>query len=185
MFTTEFDQFIPEPPGQRSDKPIEIAAACRDMDDAPRVPRAGQVEVLEDGTRVQLMHNGLAAQSHYRGVFGGVREIGDRVTGGGLRSLAKRVLTTLVQRSMRHRGLLALGRFLLKPFPKLAISLYQLATRSEPTAVLPTPPPAALPDGPLPSNASVIAAALPASARSIYLKLRDVMSDADARSRNP
>jgi FkbM family methyltransferase len=135
--------------------------------------------------RVRQLEAGLAVQSHYRRVFGGVREIGDRITGGGLRSLAKRLLTTLVQRSMRHRGLLALGRFLLKPFPKLATSLYQLATRSEPTAALPAPSPAALPDGPLPSNAPVIAAALPASARSIYLKLRDVMSDGNTRSRNP
>ncbi len=29
------------------------------MDSVPRVPRAGQVETLEDGTRIQLMHNGL------------------------------------------------------------------------------------------------------------------------------
>ena len=38
---------------------IELATRCRDCDDVPKVADAGQVRVREDGTRVQLMHNGL------------------------------------------------------------------------------------------------------------------------------
>ena len=47
-----------------------------------------------------------------------LRETGDRLTGGGLRSLARRALTTLVQRSMHNRRLMALGRAVLKAIPK-------------------------------------------------------------------
>ena len=38
---------------------IELAAQCRDMDRVARRPRAGQVQVLSDQTRIQIMHNGL------------------------------------------------------------------------------------------------------------------------------
>ena len=38
---------------------ISLAARCRDADDLPRVPLAGCVTEEEDGTRVQIMHNGL------------------------------------------------------------------------------------------------------------------------------
>jgi glycosyltransferase involved in cell wall biosynthesis len=40
---------------------------------------------------IQQLEIKLAALSHYRGMFGALREIGDRVTGGGLRNLAKRI----------------------------------------------------------------------------------------------
>jgi FkbM family methyltransferase len=38
---------------------IEMTPKCRDMDKIRRVAGAGQVEVLPDGERVQIMHNGL------------------------------------------------------------------------------------------------------------------------------
>jgi hypothetical protein len=41
------------------DRRVEIAARCRDMDDVARVAEAGAVRSLENGTRVQIMHNGL------------------------------------------------------------------------------------------------------------------------------
>jgi FkbM family methyltransferase len=44
---------------EEKDRRIEIAVRCRDMDDVPRVAEAGAVHHLEDGTRVQIMHNGL------------------------------------------------------------------------------------------------------------------------------
>ena len=60
-----------------------------------------------------------------------VHTTGDRLTGGGLRSMASRVLTTSVQLSMRNRWIMPLGRTVLRPFPKVATSLYQLATKQD------------------------------------------------------
>ncbi len=37
----------------------QMAIRCRDADPLPKVPFAGEVAVLPDGTRVQTMHNGL------------------------------------------------------------------------------------------------------------------------------
>ena len=123
-----------------------------------------------------------------------LRETGDRLTGGGLRSLAKRVLTTSVQCSMRNRWLLALGRAVLKPFPKLTTNLYQLAITADAVAgsSVPSPaaapavtsPPAASPAGQLPSDNAEIPANLPASARRIYRRLKAAMADSDAWTRN-
>ena len=102
-----------------------------------------------------------------------VQETGDRLTGGGMRSLARRALTTLVQRSMRDRRLMALGRAVLKPFPKVATTLYQLATREDAVATSSIPSPA----GSLSSDDAATVAALPASARSTYLRLKAAMSE--------
>ncbi len=41
-----------------ADQRIEMTTKCRDMDCVPRAPRAGQVQILLDQTRVQIMHNG-------------------------------------------------------------------------------------------------------------------------------
>jgi FkbM family methyltransferase len=38
---------------------IEMAARCRDADDIPNVRRAGNVVIMADGRRVQIMHNGV------------------------------------------------------------------------------------------------------------------------------
>lgn len=38
---------------------VEMTVACRDCDDLPKVPDAGTVQALPDGTKVQIMHNGL------------------------------------------------------------------------------------------------------------------------------
>jgi FkbM family methyltransferase len=37
----------------------EMTALCRDSDELPKVPNAGEVQTLADGTRVQVMHNGV------------------------------------------------------------------------------------------------------------------------------
>jgi hypothetical protein len=38
---------------------ILMAAMCPDLKKLPRVRRAGQVRLLPDGRRIQVMHNGL------------------------------------------------------------------------------------------------------------------------------
>jgi hypothetical protein len=51
-------------PGESTvDQRIEMTSRCRDMDGIRRVRRAGQVQTLGDGTRVQIMHNGLRVRA--------------------------------------------------------------------------------------------------------------------------
>jgi FkbM family methyltransferase len=113
--------------------------------------------------RIQQLETELAVRYHYRGVFGSLHEMGDRMTGGGLRSLAKRtrvlgdqltggglrslakrLLATLIRWAMGQRALLTMGQTVLKPFPRLATSFYQLAAAPDPVTL---PPPSSQPDG--------------------------------------
>src|SRR5215469_16563677 len=57
-----------------------------------------------------------------------LRGAGNRLTGGGLRALATRLLSTFLRRAMSHSFLKAVGRSSLQPFPKLSAHLYRLAT---------------------------------------------------------
>src|SRR6516164_1985748 len=57
-----------------------------------------------------------------------LREAGNRLTGGGLRALATRLLSTFLRRAISHSFLKAVGRSSLQPFPKLSAHLYRLAT---------------------------------------------------------
>jgi FkbM family methyltransferase len=111
-----------------------------------------------------------------------LHEIGDRFTGGGIRSLASRVLAAPLRRSfsfvLRHPRLAAVPRTLLKPFPRLATGLYRVATQpvalakssvvDDLASLKPTGEPA-------PLDESVVAG-LPALARSTYLKLETALS---------
>ena len=111
------------------------------------------------------------------------RAAGDRITGGDLRSLGRRALAGMVQRAMRDRRLLALGRTILSPFPRISTTLYELAapTKNEkqPGASPPPPPPAApQPSTPIATVASP--SGLSASAHSIYLRLKAAMSSCEA-----
>jgi hypothetical protein len=56
-----------EPPTKSHAARIEITVRCKDADSIPKVANAGEVESLTDGTRVQIMHNGvrLLAYSYY------------------------------------------------------------------------------------------------------------------------
>jgi O-antigen biosynthesis protein len=63
-----------------------------------------------------------------------IREIGDRLTGGGIRNLSKRIGGKAVSALMSNPLLLVLGRACLKPFPRFTSRLYQLARSSGPEA---------------------------------------------------
>jgi hypothetical protein len=158
--------------------------------------------------RVQQVEAELAVRSHYNGVFGSLREIGDRMTGGGLRSLAKRIralgdritagglrslakrlLAALLHWAMRNRALLAMGRAVLQPFPKLMTNLYQLATTPDSDAI---PSPSRPPSAPPPQSSQIDVvrshddeelAKLPASARPIYRRLSAAVSDSNGWGR--
>ena len=62
-----------------------------------------------------------------------LRDAGNSLTGGGLRSLVKRSITKSIRSAMRQPVLKALGRSLLQPFPIFSARLYRLA--STPDAV--------------------------------------------------
>jgi FkbM family methyltransferase len=140
-----------------------------------------QAEQAEMRRLLGQLETNLAVLSHYRGVFGALREIGDRFTGGGGRNLAKNVLV----RAKRHPRLMALVRAVLKPFPKLSANLYRLKTTVDspavPEAGLPSAPP---PTDPLPPESSETPASLPTSARQVYLQLRTAISDRSASDRS-
>jgi hypothetical protein len=80
----------------------------------------------------------------------------------GVRGLPEQALKAILRRTMSHPRLMALGRALLKPFPKFTTNLYRLATKSEPVAAI---------------------GEMPASARSTYLRLKAAMSDSDSWTR--
>jgi len=126
------------------------------------------------------LETNLAILSHYRGVLGSLRDIVDRLTGGGVRVLAQNVLV----RTMRRPRLMALVRGVLKPFPKLTANLYPVGT----TVDSPASPPAVLPPAPsidpLPPESLESPASLPASARQVYSRLRTAVSDSSARTCN-
>ncbi len=132
--------------------------------------------------RVHQLEVELAIPSVDRAIgraFRQVQKTGDKLTGGGLRSLARRALTKLVQRSMHDQRLLVLGRAALRPFPKVSTALYELATKQHAVAPSSTASPAERP----PSDGSTTVGALPVSARSTYMRLKAAISDSDAWNR--
>jgi FkbM family methyltransferase len=139
--------------------------------------------------RIHQLEVQLAAPSVDRAIGRAMRrarEVGDRITGGGLRSLVKRTLAGMVQRSMRDRRVLALGRTILSPFPRLTTGLYELAAstkdRPQPGASPPTPSPA-VPQPSTPVAPVATSPALPASALSMYLRLKAAIAGSDSSNR--
>jgi FkbM family methyltransferase len=54
------DPFVTQTPAQLTpDERIVLTQRCRDCDDIPKVAEAGRIQIEPDGTRVQIMHNGL------------------------------------------------------------------------------------------------------------------------------
>src|SRR4029077_7880400 len=86
--------------------------------------QTGLEHLREAGNRIT--GGGLRSLSNRR--LKRLRTAADRITGGGLRALAKRLLSTSLRRAISHYFLRALGRSALQPFPKLSAHLYRLAT---------------------------------------------------------
>jgi hypothetical protein len=152
------------------------------LGDALRTEHA-QMDRLD--TRIRNLETQLAGPSIDRAtgrVLSRLHKTGDRLTGGGIRASAKRVLIASLRRylslAVRHPRLAAIPRVLLKPFPKQTAALYQLVAPPDRAAVTAASA-AALPvetaTAPVPSEDPVVAA-LPASARSAFLKLKTAAS---------
>jgi GT2 family glycosyltransferase len=100
--------------------------------------RPGRLREMGD----QLTGGGVRAL--LQRLFMRMRITGDRLTGGGLRSLSKRMAATSLRTAMSQPFLKALGRSVLKPFPSFSALVYRLAaapyavTTSADTAATPS-----------------------------------------------
>ncbi len=56
---THLAEIDPPPAEMPLDQRIAMTCSCRDADDIPKVPGAGQILQQDDGLTVQIMHNGL------------------------------------------------------------------------------------------------------------------------------
>jgi O-antigen biosynthesis protein len=88
----------------------------------PTRSRRGRLRELGD----RLTGGGIRVLLHR--LLSRSRNMGDRLTGGGLRSLAKRVMTNSFRSAMGQPFLKALGHGVLQPFPSFSAWLYRLAT---------------------------------------------------------
>jgi hypothetical protein len=112
-----------------------------------------------------------------------IREAGDRITGGGVRSLGKRLLLNLVRRFIalaRHRPRLrALARPLLRLSLRVARRPNQIRSFAHPSARR-----IYIPPGRLSRYRDELALTLPASARLIYLRLQAEAQEAGSWNRH-
>jgi hypothetical protein len=100
----------------------EIVLVVRNPISPAELARSGDVRKLGVGLR------GIRATREY--LPGRLREVLNRMTGGGVRAVGKRFVAGAVQRAMLQPTLRKLGRKILEPFPHLSAGLYQLATKS-------------------------------------------------------
>jgi hypothetical protein len=125
----------------------------------------------------KLTYAGLA------GIFDQVRDTGERITGGGIRAMLKRLFLKAVcqiSRAVRRRPrLLAFTHQLLRPMPGIAARLNRLTLVADPFAGQ-----IYIPSGRLSRHGDAIALTLPASARIIYLRLKAEASDAGSLNEN-
>jgi hypothetical protein len=145
----------------------------------PRQPPHGPAEARDATSRFRqeqaelaLLPSGKAQLSSWAGL----REAGERFTGGGIRALSKRLFLKFVRRFMaivmRRPRLLALAHAVLKRFPRVTWHLNRLAEIADPYAGR-----VYIPSGRLSNYVDAITMVLPPSARVIYLRLRAASSE--------
>jgi hypothetical protein len=141
------------------------------MQDEERVCASERVSSasVADGLKLKLVLTHML-----KSVFKRLRDAGDRLTGGGLRKLVKRVLKASLHRAAGHPRLIAIGRSALRPFPALTANLERLASRPDAPSIQ-----AEL----LVCGGTTDPDMLPASARLIYSKLQKAISDVKAGNR--
>jgi SpoVK/Ycf46/Vps4 family AAA+-type ATPase len=136
----------------------------------------GAPELAQAARRAASSHT-HAEQIGIPGLFDHLRETGERITGGGMRALCKRLFLNAVReisRAVRRRPrLLAAGQRLLRPFPDIASRLTKLTLVADPFSGQ-----TYIPSGRLSRYSDATALTLSLSARIIYLRLRAEASDA-------
>jgi hypothetical protein len=110
------------------------------------------------------------------GIFDRVRETGERITGGGVRALGKRLFldgVRRISRAVRRRPRLLAGtQRLLRPFPAVTFRLTRLALGADPFSGR-----IYIPSGRLSRYGDATALTLSTSARVLYLRLRAEASE--------
>ena len=106
-----------------------VCAETHDLSTALLSEKARTSSLIEalQAEQVQLLRQRISTP-----VLKRIRDLGDRITGGGARALTRRLITKFARHVMCHPPLLALGRWLLKPFPRLTTHLYETITKSDP-----------------------------------------------------
>jgi hypothetical protein len=127
-------------------------------------------------------HDELAPAPFIKNAFSSVvrlREAGEKLTGGGIRALGRRLFLHFVRRSMamvmRRPRLLAFAHTVMRRYPRVTWRLNRLAEIADPYAGR-----VYLPPGRLSDQVDATAMTLPASARVIYLRLRAAAVDNDS-----
>jgi hypothetical protein len=118
----------------------------------------------------------LSSKKNTSNFFARLRDSGEKLTGGGIRALARRLVLQFVRRLMafvmRRPRLLAFVHRALKRYPRVSWRLNQIAELADPYAGR-----IYVPSGRLSDQVDAITMTLPASARVIYLRLRAAAAD--------
>jgi hypothetical protein len=129
-----------------------------------------------------VRENNLVPEDEAPGFWTRLRKEGEKLTGGGLRALGRRLVLQFLRRLMwmvmRRPRLMALTHRFLRSFPQLTGRLNRLATTVDPLAGRPYNPAQRLSE-----FVDLTTMTLPESARIIYLRLRAIASDNDSRNR--
>jgi hypothetical protein len=129
-----------------------------------------------------LSQNHLASEEEAPGFWTRLRRKGEKLTGGGLRALGRRLVLQFLRRLMgmvmRRPRLMALAHRFLRSFPHLTGRLNRLAAVVDPLAGR-----SYLPSRRLSEYVDLVAMTLPESARIIYLRLRAIASEKDSWNR--
>jgi hypothetical protein len=111
--------------------------------------------------------------------FARLRETGEKLTGGGIRALARRLFLNLIRRSMavvmRRPRLVAFAHTVMRRYPRVTWRLNRLAEIADPYAGR-----VYVPSGRLSHQIDETALILPGSARVIYLRLRAAIAENDS-----
>jgi hypothetical protein len=138
--------------------------------------------VKTGGAPASISQNDLAPKEEVLGFWTRLRREGEKLTGGGLRALGRRLVLQFLRRLMamvmRRPRLMALIHRFLKSFPHLTGRLNRLAVIVDPLAGRPY-----LPSRRLSEYVDLITMTLPESARIIYLRLRAIASENDSWNR--
>ncbi len=117
------------------------------------------------------------------GLWTRLRNAGEKLTGGGIRALVKRLILQFLRRLMgmviRRPRLMAITHRFLRSFPPLTRRFHRFAEIIDPLCGRPY-----VPSGRLSKYVDLIAMSLPESSRIIYLRLRAISFDTDSRNRH-
>jgi FkbM family methyltransferase len=165
---------------------IDLNASQTEAGELRRMLENERTELNRLLGRTKQLEAQLAVPSIDRLLGQGIKrlhQLGDDLTGGGLRSLVTRMLKKTVQYylafAQRYPGLAAVPRHLLKPFPRVASFLYRLETSPQIRSI---PLHGQKNKNSIAKNIDPFLAAIPASARSLFQRLEAAQDTSGSRT---